>query len=50
MTTSTTMSMSESQPIATLDRVTFALLLVFVASLQVSIAAANILLTALLIG
>jgi O-antigen ligase len=50
MTTSTTMSVSESQPIATLDRVTFALLLVFVASLQVSIAAANILLTAVLLG
>jgi O-antigen ligase len=48
--TSTTMSVSESQPIATLDRVTFGLLLVFVASLQLSIAAANILLTAMLIG
>jgi O-antigen ligase len=48
--TSTTMSVSESQPIATLDRITFALLLVFVASLQVSIAAANILLAALLLG
>ena len=48
--TSTTMSVSESQPIATLDRVTFALLLVFVASLQLSIAAANILLTAVLLG
>jgi O-antigen ligase len=48
--TSTTMSVSESQPIATLDRVTFALLLVFVGSLQVSIAAANILLTAVLLG
>ena len=50
MTTSTTISMSETRPIATLDRVTFGLLLVFVASLQVSIAAANILLTALLLG
>jgi O-antigen ligase len=50
MTTSTTMSMSESQPIATLDRVTFGLLLVFVASLQISIAAANILLTGVLLG
>jgi O-antigen ligase len=50
MTTSTTVSVSESQPIATLDRVTFGLLLVFVASLQVSIAAANILLTAVLLG
>ncbi len=44
------MSVSETQPIATLDRVTFGLLLVFVASLQVSIAVANILLTALLVG
>ena len=48
--TSTAMSVSESQPIATLDRVTFGLLLVFVASLQLSIAAANILLTGVLLG
>jgi O-antigen ligase len=48
--TSTATSVSESQPIATLDRVTFGLLLVFVASLQLSIAAANILLTAVLLG
>jgi O-antigen ligase len=48
--TSTTMAASQSEPIATLDRVTFGLLLVFVASLQLSIAAANILLTAVLLG
>jgi O-antigen ligase len=48
--TSTTISASESHPIATLDRVTFGLLLVFVASLQLSIAVANILLTGVLLG
>ena len=48
--TSTTVSLSQTRPMATLDRVTFALLLAFVASLQLSIAVANILLTATLIG
>jgi O-antigen ligase len=48
--TSTTMRVSETQPQATLDRVTFGLMLVFVASLQVSIALAHILLTAVLLG
>jgi O-antigen ligase len=50
MTSSTTMSMSGTQPLPTLDRVSFVLLLMFVASLQVSIAVANILLTAVLLG
>jgi O-antigen ligase len=47
MTTSAAMSVSETQPTAILDRLTVGLLLVFVASLQVSIAAAHILLAAL---
>jgi len=47
--TTTTMSVAGTRPVATLDRVTFGLLLAFVASLQVSIAAANILLTAMLL-
>ena len=44
------MSLTGTKPVATLDRVTFVLLLAFVASLQLSIAAANILLTAVLVG
>jgi len=48
--TSTTMSVAGTRPVATLDRITFGLLLAFVASLQVSIALANILLTAMLLG
>lgn len=48
--TSTTMSVADTRPVATLERVTFGLLLAFVASLQVSIALANILLTAMLLG
>jgi O-antigen ligase len=47
MTTSAAMSVSETRPTAILDRLTFGLLLVFAASLQVSIAAAQILLAAL---
>jgi O-antigen ligase len=47
----TTMTMSETgeHSVAGLDRVAFGLLLAFAASLQISIAAANILLTALLV-
>ena len=48
--TSTTMSVAETRPVATLERVTFGLLLAFVASLQISIALANILLTGMLLG
>ena len=48
--TSTTMSVAGTRPALTLERATFGLLLAFVASLQVSIAAANILLTGLLLG
>jgi len=48
--TTTTMSLPRTGALVTLDRVTFVLFLAFVASLQVSIAAADILLTATLLG
>ena len=47
--TTATMSMSGTQSAPILDRVTVALLLTFVASLQISIAAANVLLSAMLV-
>ena len=46
--TTATMSVTEPREVPTLERVTFTLLLCFVASLQISIAVANVLLTALL--
>src|SRR5262245_40572793 len=47
--TTTSVSLPRAHGMPTLDRVTFGLLLAFVASLQMSIAVANILLTATLI-
>jgi O-antigen ligase len=47
--TTATMSMTQPRAVPGLERVTYALLLGFVASLQISIAAANILLTATLL-
>ena len=46
--TTATMSVTQPREIPTLERVTFALLLCFVASLQISITAADVLLTVLL--
>jgi len=46
--TTATMIVTEPREVPTLERVTFTLLLCFVASLQISIAVANVLLTALL--
>src|SRR5215212_7827299 len=47
--TATTMTMVGARPAFSLDRVTLWLLLAFVASLQISIAAANVLLAATLV-
>jgi O-antigen ligase len=49
MSTATTMSMTGPRAVPGLERMTFLLLLCFVASLQISIAAANILLSVMLV-
>src|SRR5688572_24959820 len=49
MTTATTLSVSNAHSEPMLDRLTVALLLAFVASLQISIAAANVLLAGVLL-